>query len=94
MKSIRERGVTYYIIDSDYAGNNKDVYKEFINLETLFVNDITVMYDWGSGLYLSEDSETGNAQSTSPLTALSLTKILLDDAVIEWMHRSEDELYE
>jgi len=90
MKNIRERGVTYYIIGNDYDGINKAVFKDFINLDTLFVNDITIMYDWTNGLCLVEDSETQDGSGTKPLPALILTKILMDDNVHEWMHRSTD----
>jgi|GEM_PF-5423713 len=95
MKSIREQGVTYYIIDCDYDGINKEVYKEFIDLDTLFVNDVTIMYDWTNGLCLIEDSTTLDGLDVSPLPSFVLTRILTDDNVHEWMHRStkEDRIY-
>jgi len=95
MKSIRDRGVTYYIIDNEYNGNNKEVYKEFINLKTLFTNDITIMYDWTNGLCLIEDSKTFDGMDISPLPSFILTRLLTDDKVHEWMHRSteEDRIY-
>lgn len=96
MKAIKEQGVTYYIVGNDYDGENKDILQKFINWGTLFVNDITIMYDWANGLYLVEDQETGQSQNTRQMPALILTKILSDDGVIEWMHRNseEDSLYE
>jgi len=95
MKSIRERGVTYYIIDNNYDGSNMDIFKEFINLETLFTNDITIMYDWTNGLCLIEDSTTFEGMDISPLPSFILTRLLTDDKVHEWMHRSteEDRIY-
>jgi len=95
MKSIRERGVTYYIIDNNYDGNNKDIFKEYINLDTLFTNDITIMYDWTNGLCLIEDSTTFDGMDISPLPSFILTRLLTDDKVHEWMHRSteEDRIY-
>jgi len=95
MKSIRERGVTYYIIDNNYDGNNKDIFKEFINLETLFTNDITIMYDWTNGFCLIEDSTTFDGMDVIPLPSFILTRLLTDDKVHEWMHRSteEDRIY-
>jgi hypothetical protein len=91
MKSMKERGVTYYIIGKEYDGKNKDLFKEHINLETLFINDITVMYDWSNGLCMIEDSVTFDGQGVSPLSAFLLTKVLTDDGVHEWMHRSTEE---
>lgn len=91
MKSIRDRGVTYYILDSDYDGDNRDVYKEFIGLETLFVNDITIMYDWTNGLCLIEDGTTFDGLGINPLPSFILTRLLTDDKVHEWMHRSTEE---
>ena len=95
MKSIRERGVTYYIIDNNYDGNNRDIFKEYIKLETLFTNDITIMYDWTNGLCLIEDSTTFDGMDISPLPSFILTRLLTDDKVHEWMHRSteEDRIY-
>ena len=91
MKSIRERGVTYYIIDSNYNGSNKEVFKEFIDLETLFINDITIMYDWTNGMCLIEDSKTFDGTDIIPLPSFIFSRILTDDNVHEWMHRSTDE---
>jgi len=91
MKDIKERGVTYYIIDSEYEGENKEFFKAFIDLETLFVNDVTVMYDWSNGLCIIEDSKTYDGPDVSQLPAIVLTKILSDDKVHEWMHRSTEE---
>jgi hypothetical protein len=95
MKLLKEKGVTYYIIGSDYDGCNKDEFKELINLGTLYENDIVVMYDWNNGLCLIEDQETLEGLEIQPLSALFLTKLLTDDKVIEWMTRSgeEDRLY-
>jgi hypothetical protein len=91
MKSIKERGVTYYIIGREYDGINRELFKEFFDLETMFINDITVMYDWSNGLCLVEDSETYDGTGVNQLPALILTKILADDCVHEWMHRSTEE---
>ena len=95
MKSIRDRGVTYYIIDNNYDGTNKDIFKDFIKLETLFTNDITIMYDWTNGLCLVEDSTTFDGMDISPLPSFILTGLLTDDKVHEWMNRSteEDRIY-
>ena len=91
MKAIRERGVTYYVIDSDYDGINKEIYREFITLETLYVNDITIMYDWTNGLCLIEDSTTFDGLGIIQLPSFILTRILTDEKVHEWMHRSTEE---
>ena len=95
MKLLKERGVTYFIISGDYDGTNKETFKEFINLDTLFNNDIVIMYDWINGLCLIEDQETMDSLDIQTLPALILTKLLTDDNVIEWMTRSgeEDRLY-
>ena len=91
MKSLRDRGVTYYIIDKDYDGKNKAVLYKLIDLETLFINDITIMYDWESGLSIIEDNETYDSLFAVQLPALFLTIILTDDEIHEWMHRSMGE---
>ena len=88
MKSLMERGVTYYIIGNDYEGANKEIFREFIHLETLFINDVVVQYDWTNGNCLIEDSVTLDFMSVRPLPALLLTKLLTDEGVILWMHRA------
>ena len=91
MKAMKERGVTYYVIDKGYTGSNKELFREFLDMETLFVNDVTIMYDWSSGLCIIEDSKTSGGPDVSRLPAIVLTKILMDDDVYEWMHRSTEE---
>ncbi len=51
-----ENGVSYYIICSNYDGKNKDILSDTFNLETLFVNNINIQYDWRSKNYYAQDS--------------------------------------
>jgi hypothetical protein len=90
-KSIREQGVTYYIIGNDYEGINRDVYQDFIHLDSLYKNDVNLLYDWKSGLCLAEDSVTLKRMSPRPLPALIFTKIFTDSYVYEWMHRNGED---
>lgn len=81
-------GVSYYVIDADYAGPNKTLYSELFN--TLYVNDTIIRYDWHSGLAYAEDSVTHDR--TDPVKLSNDVAVLLesDAAVHKWMYRKGD----
>ena len=94
MKTMQSTGMTYYIIPSEYNGTNREPLASFVNLPTIYQNDIVVMYDWSNGLALFEDRKTLDGSDVCLLPAIMLTTMLTDSEVIEWMYREKDGLYD
>ena len=83
-------GVSYYVIDHDYSGLNKQVFIDVFTLETLYINDIIIRYDWKSGLSFVEDSVTHEMTDPVKLGEEIVAMLESDSAVHKWMYRKND----
>lgn len=83
-------GVSYYVIDADYTGPYKQVYADLFTLDTLYINDTIIRYDWRSGLGYAEDSVTH--AMTDPIRVEAEVVALLESDVYvhKWMYRQGD----
>jgi len=80
-------GVSYYVIDLNYTGPNKQLYAELFMIDTLYINDMIVCYDWKSGLSFAEDSVTHDR--TVPVVVSTVVVALMesDAGVYNWMYK-------
>ena len=80
-------GVSYFVIDHDYAGSNKQKYNKVFMIDTLYANDMIIHYDWKSGLCYAEDSVTHDMTATVKLSDEVVDILIADAAVHKWMYR-------